>query len=361
MKPALKVLAPGLMTTVQDFGRPGYQRLGIPVSGALDPVSLRAVNLVLGNPPGMGALEIAYQGPTLLVEADSVRVALAGSISPVDILSGEGASGDQQIPPLQSVRLRNGQVLRVGGLSGIAIGYLAVEGGFNIAPALGSQSTYARAGLGGFAGRALRAGDLLPLRQARAVERDECMLSSLDRALPKRFRVVLGPQDDYFTDQGKRTLLESTYAVSPASDRMGMRLEGPTLEHGPKGYNIVSDGIAPGSIQVPGNGLPIVLLADRQTTGGYPKVATVISADLPALGRLAPGAKVAFEAVTINAAEAAHRQLASSLAAMPDLIVAVRRAATVDEAALLGSHLVSGMISAHDINTPEAPWNPPDS
>ena len=110
-------------------------------------------------------------------------------------------------------------------------------------------------------------------------------------------RVVLGPQDDHFTPAGLRTLLESTYTVSHASDRMGMRLEGPTLEHSAKGYNIVSDGIAPGSIQVPGNGLPIVLLADRQTTGGYPKIATVISADLPALGRMTPGAKIAFEAV----------------------------------------------------------------
>jgi biotin-dependent carboxylase-like uncharacterized protein len=361
MKPALKVLAPGLMTTVQDFGRPGYQRLGIPVSGALDPVSLRAANLVVGNPPGMGALEIVYQGPTLLVEADSVRVALAGGVAPVDILSDEGTPSDQRLPPLQSVRVRRGQVLRVRAPSGIAIGYLAVEGGFNIAPALGSQSTYARASLGGLAGRALRVGDLLPLRQAQAVEREERMLSSLDRALPKRFRVVLGPQDDYFTDQGKRTLLASIYTVSPASDRMGMRLEGPTLEHGPKGYNIVSDGIAPGSIQVPGNGLPIVLLADRQTTGGYPKIATVISADLPALGPLTPGAKIAFDAVTIDAAEAAHRQLASSLAAMPELIVAVRRAATVDEAALLDTNLVSGMISAHDTNTHEAHRDPPES
>jgi biotin-dependent carboxylase-like uncharacterized protein len=349
MRPALRVVAPGLMTTVQDLGRPGYQRLGIPVSGALDSVSLRAANLIVGNPPALGALEIAYQGPTLLVEADSVRVAYAGTSAAIDILAGEGASnGGQRLAPLQSALLRKGQRLRVGALAGGAVGYLAVEGGFDIAPVLGSQSTYARAGLGGLEGRALRAGDLLPLRQARAELREERMLPSLDLAPPRRFRVVLGPQDDYFSAQGQRTLLEGTYTVSPASDRMGMRLEGPVLEHSAKGNNIVSDGIAPGSIQVPGNGLPIVLLADRQTTGGYPKIATVISADIPALGRLTPGAKVAFEAVTADAAEAACRVLASRLAAMAEDIVPVRRAAAIDEAALLGTNLVSGMVNAHD-------------
>lgn len=347
MMPALRVVAPGLMTTLQDLGRPGYQRLGIPVSGALDVVSLRAANLVAGNPPGAGALEIAYQGPTLLVEADSVRVAFAGGSARIDILSDERTSSGQRFPSLQSFRLRKGQVVRVGALAGNAVGYLAVEGGFDIALVLGSQSTFARAGLGGIEGRALRAGDLLPLKQAQAEDREERMLPSLDLTLPKRFRVVLGPQADYFSEQGKQTLLESVYTVSPASDRMGMRLQGPTLEHA-KGYNIVSDGIAPGSIQVPGNGLPIVLLADRQTTGGYPKIATIISADVPALGRLAPGTAVAFEAVGIDVAEAAHRQLASSIAGLAEQIVAVRRAVAVDEAMLMGANLVSGMISAHD-------------
>ena len=143
------------------------------------------------------------------------------------------------------------------------------------------------------------------------------MLPTLDLAPPARFRVVLGPQDDYFTDRGAPNAARvSAYTVSPASDRMGMRLDGPALEHAPRGYNIVSDGIAPGSIQVPGNGLPIVLLADRQTTGGYPKIATVISADLPALGRLRPGATVGFEAVSMEDAEAARRELEARLAAL---------------------------------------------
>jgi biotin-dependent carboxylase-like uncharacterized protein len=347
MKPALHVVAPGLMTTLQDMGRRGYQHLGIPVSGALDPVALSAANALAGNPPQAGALEIAYHGPTLVVEAESARFAFAGGAAAIEALPGEGAARPTRIRPFQSVSLRRGEVLRVGGLSGSVVGYLAVEGGFDVAPVLGSQSTYARARLGGFDGRPLRAGDLLPLHQAQAKARAESMLPALDLAPPERIRVVLGPQDDHFTKRGRRTFLESTYTVSPASDRMGMRLDGAVLEHS-VGFNIVSDGIAPGSIQVPGNGLPIVLLADRQTTGGYPKIATVIAADLPALGRLAPGAKVAFAVVSVADAEAAHRRHAASLAQLPRQIVAARQQPALDETALLGANLVSGVISAHD-------------
>jgi biotin-dependent carboxylase-like uncharacterized protein len=347
MSAALNVLAPGLMTTLQDRGRPGYQRLGIPVSGALDVVSLCAANLLVGNALDVGALEIAYQGPTLAVQADSVRIAYVGGSAPVDVLAGTDEARARRVPPLHSVRLSRGQIVRIGALSDAAVGYLAVEGGFDVAPALGSQSTFARAGLGGFGGRALRTGDALPLRWPEVEEREERRLPSLDLAQPQRYRVVLGPQDDYFSERGRRTFLESVYTVSPASDRMGMRFDGPQLEHA-RGYNIVSDGIAPGSIQVPGNGLPIVLLADRQTTGGYPKIATVVSADMPALGRLMPGAKVAFEAIDVTAAEVLHRKLRSKIDVLSQRIVSVRPAAAIDETMLLASNLVSGMVNAHD-------------
>ena len=188
-------------------------------------------------------------------------------------------------------------------------------------------------------------GDLLPLCQARAAEADEVMLASLDLAPPPRFRIILGPQDDYFTAAALRLLTEASYTVTPASDRMGMRLDGPRLEHS-KGYNIVSDGIAPGTVQVPGNGLPIILLADRQTTGGYPKIATVISADLPALGRLTPGAVVRFAVVSIEAAEAERRRQAAELRSLGQRIVPLPRLAVVDEAALQRANLVSGMVDA---------------
>jgi biotin-dependent carboxylase-like uncharacterized protein len=315
------------------------------VSGALDPVCLQAANLLAGNHPGTGALEIAYQGPTLAVEADSVRIAAAGGQAAIDILAPDGSVG-QRLAPFESARLVRGQAARIGVLSGSAILYLAVEGGFAIPPVMGSQATLTRGGIGGFAGRALRAGDVLPLRQESAPEREEMMLPPLDLSPPERVRVVLGPQDDHFTPAGLATLLASTYTVSRASDRMGMRLEGPTLEHSAKGYNIVSDGIAPGSVQVPGNGLPIVLLADRQTTGGYPKVATVISADLPALGRMAPGARIAFAAVDVEAAEAAARALAKAVAGLPSRMVPVARRQAIDVGKLLAENLISGAVDA---------------
>ena len=344
MTAALRVISPGLMTTLQDLGRPGYQRLGIPVSGALDPISLRAANRIVGNPAATAALEIAYQGPVLAVEADSIRIALAGAGAPVDILDENDAA--RRIALLQSVRLVRGQRLRVGALAG-AVAYLAVEGGFAVEPMLGSRSTYTRAGIGGFAGRAVAIGDLLPLARQTVDDREERMLPLLDLASPARYRVVLGPQDDYFTEAAIRTLLDATYTVSPATDRMGMRLDGPKLEHA-KGFNIVSDGIAPGAIQVPGNGLPIVLLADRQTTGGYPKVAAVISADLPALGRLMPGAKVAFQAVGIDEAEAARRQMAALIADLEASVVPARHAGLIDDAKLMAANLVSGVVNARD-------------
>ncbi|HZT47755.1 MAG TPA: biotin-dependent carboxyltransferase family protein [Hyphomicrobiaceae bacterium] len=346
MTGALRVVAPGLMTTVQDLGRRGYQHLGVPVSGALDHVSLRAANLLVGNPAGTAALEIFYQGPTLAVEADSVRIALAGGAAPIDILAPDG--GSRRLAAFESARLVRGERLRIGPLTGSASAYLAVEGGFAIPPVLGSLSTLTRGGIGGFEGRALRSGDVLPLRLGAAPEREEIMLPPLHLAPPKRIRVVPGPQEDYFTPAGRATLLETTYTVSQASDRMGMRLDGPRLEHSEKGYNIVSDGTAPGSIQVPGNGLPIILLADRQTTGGYPKIATVISADLPALGRMMPGSRIAFAAVEIEAAEAAARELEAEIAALPSQIAPARRTAAIDEARLLAENLVSGVVSASD-------------
>lgn len=345
MTAALRVVAPGLMTTLQDAGRRGYQHLGVPVSGALDPVCLRCANLLAGNAPGMGALEIAYQGPVLAVEADSVRIACAGGQAPIDILAPDG-SARVRLAPFESARLVRGQSIKVGALSGSAILYLAVEGGFAVPPVMGSQSTLTRGGIGGFQGRALRAGDILPLNQPSAAEREEMMLPAPDLSPPKRVRVVLGPQDDHFTPAGLATLLGSPYTISRASDRMGMRLEGPTLEHSAKGYNIVSDGIAPGSIQVPGNGLPIVLLADRQTTGGYPKAATVISADLPALGRMSPGATVAFVAVDVDAAERAARELARAMAELASRMVAVVRRHAVDVDKLLAENLISGAVDA---------------
>jgi biotin-dependent carboxylase-like uncharacterized protein len=343
MMPALRVVAPGLLTTIQDFGRVGYQHLGVPVSGALDPVSLRAANLLVGNPPGIAALEVAYLGPTLTVEADDVRIAAVGANAAIDVLAEAGAPEGRRIEMMRSHRLRRGEAIRIGALTGAPVLYLAVEGGFDIAPVLGSLSTCIRAGIGGWQGRALIAGDRLPLWQPRAAERAEVRFEGIDLRPPARVRAIPGPQHDHFADEEIAAFFAGEYTVGPSADRMGMRLTGRPIRH-LKGFDIPSDGIAPGSIQIPGDGQPLVLLADRQTTGGYPKIATVISADLPALARLPIGARVGFEAVTIEAAETARAELVAWLAALAERIVPVD---AVDIAPRLYEHnLVSGFVDA---------------
>lgn len=346
MMPALHVLAPGLLTTVQDLGRVGYRHLGVPVSGALDPVSLRAANALVGNSAGAGALEVAYLGPTLAVDADDVRLSFVGARAAIDVLPNASAKSGKRIGTMRSICLRRGEAVRIGSLSGGAVLYVAVEGGFDIEPVLGSVSTYIRGGFGGWQGRALAAGDRLPLRQMRASDRAEGALDGLDLSQPARMRAVPGPQDDYFSSREIAAFFANEYTVCAGSDRMGMRLDGPPLEHA-RGYNITSDGIALGSVQVTGNGQPIVLLADGQTIGGYTKIATVISADLPALGRLPIGSKIAFERVGIEAAQALRRKLLADIEGIHDRIVPITRAGADVASMLLHNNLISGVVDAH--------------
>ncbi len=340
MSALLKVIAPGLQTTVQDLGRVGHQRLGIPVSGALDTTALRAANIVAGNAPGTAGLEMAMAGPTLEVMADSVRVAVAGGTTELQITTGDGET--RRVPPLQSIRLVRGERVRIGGIAGSAVAYLAIEGGLELPPFLGSLSTYVRGGFGGLEGRALREGDLLPLAAPGAPERPDVRLGGLPLLPLSRVRVVLGPQHEDFTAEALERLVATDYTVTREADRMGLRLDGAKLDH-VKGHNIVSDGIAPGAIQVPGNGLPIVLLADRQSSGGYPKIATVASADLPGLGRVSPGAKLRFEVVPVAAAEAARRELEGLIAGLGARLEAVG-GGEMDTAKLMSHNLISGVV-----------------
>ena len=333
----IKVIRPGINVTIQDKGRPGTQHLGVPVSGVLDPIAMRLSNALAGNPDDICVLEIALVGPTLEVEADSVRVALAGTRGQIEVL------GDQitRLPAHQSIRFARGQRFRVGTLTDTANAVLAVEGGFSVASLYGSKSTYKRAAIGGHAGRALVEGDRLPLGRNAVEGRGELQLFSdnyLDEEGP--LRVIMGPQDDYFTDAALRNFLERPYTITRESDRMGMRLQGPLLEHS-RGYNIVSDGIVTGAVQVPGNGSPIILLADHQTTGGYPKIATVISADLPRLGRAQPGDIINFEEVNIEAAEEARRVQEVMVSELIDTMVPA--GAWLDKTALYSENLISGI------------------
>ena len=341
----LHVLAPGLLTTIQDLGRPRYQSLGIPVGGALDPFSLRAANALVGNAPGVGALEVAYVGPTLAIGADEVRLSFVGAQAAIDVFPDEASSIGRRIGMMRSVRLHRGEVVHIGSLTDGAVLYVGVEGGFDIEPVLGSVSTYLRGSIGGWQGRALAEGDRLPLRRNSASARGDFQFVDLDLTPPDRFRVIVGPQNDYFSDATMEMFFSSAYTIGAGADRMGMRLEGPCLEHC-RPLNFTSDGIAPGSIQVPGNGQPIVLLADRQTVGGYPKIATVISADLPALGRMPTGSKIRFAPITVEAAEAARRKFVADVDALPGKIVPVDWDSGDLTPKLFDSNLVGGVVDA---------------
>jgi biotin-dependent carboxylase-like uncharacterized protein len=345
MTPALRIISPGLSTTIQDVGRSGFQRLGVSVSGALDPVSLHAANALAGNPGNTGVLEALYVGPTFAVDTDDTRLAFVGADAVIEIIDDADARGGEIIPTMRSIRVRRGQVIRVGSLKKGATLYIAVEGGFAVEPALGSVSTDSRGRMGGWQGRPLLEGDVIPLRRATASDRDEYLIDGLDLAAPRRFRAVLGPQSDNFSDQEIERFFASEYTVSAGSNRMGMRLEGQAIGH-LRGFNIVSDAIATGSIQVPGSGQPIVLLADHQTTGGYPKIATVISADLPALGRLPIGSKVSFAPVTVEEAAAARRELAATVDGIAGTMVRLSIPAIAVAERLLECNLISGVQDA---------------
>lgn len=344
--PALEVISPGLFTTLQDRGRAGFQELGMPVAGALDMLGLAMANALCGNPPETAALEIRYLGPTLLAAAERVRVALAGPIQ-AEMLPADGGA-PRPVPAYASVTLRRGDRLRTGTTGGAAVAYLAVAGGFDLPPFMGSLSTYTRAALGGLDGRALREGDRLPLHPGAAAATPDLMLDA--KAAEALYgdgpvRVVLGPQDDRFTPEGIETFLAQAYVVTQEADRMGVRLDGPAIAH-VRGADIASEGIANGAIQVPGNGKPIILLADRQTTGGYTKIATVISADLPRLGRVRPGEELRFTAVAVAEAEALRRAQTERLARLLQGVAPRPADGGLDLEALYRENLISGAVDA---------------
>jgi biotin-dependent carboxylase-like uncharacterized protein len=306
----LEVATPGPFTTIQDLGRIGYQDVGVPRSGPIDRVSLALANALVGNPPDAPCLEILLQGPTLKVLAESVRVALAGCGAALEVRS----ANPRRIGAGQSVRLVRGEVLKIGSFGDSVCGYLAIEGGLAVPRVLGSASTYVRGGIGGFHGRRLQPRDVLDLKLGAVGEGPERALARpLDLRLNDPIRVVLGPQTDYFTDVAMRTFLSSDYVVSTQADRMGYRLQGPVVAH-KAGYDIVSDGIVTGSVQVPGSGQPIVLMVDNQTTGGYPKIATVISADVPLVARRRPGRTIRFVEVDVVEAERLRKEQETALA-----------------------------------------------
>jgi 5-oxoprolinase (ATP-hydrolysing) subunit C len=351
MTASIEISAPGALAMVQDLGRIGWRRFGVPRAGALDPAWLRIANALAGNAEDAPAIEFFVAGPTLKALDAPVQLAFAGDFP----LTLTRASGRTMLESWRSVTLLPGDTLRVGQPRSGRVGYVAAAG-LTVAPVLGSASTYARARLGGFNGRALVAGDRLQVAAVPAPGPHSIAPERVLRAPPATaagsIRVVLGPQDDFFDAATLAAFVAAEYRVSRDADRMGVRLEGPALKHRPdKGAEIVSDATVPGSIQVPGNGLPIVLLADGQTAGGYPKIATVVSADLPRLATAAVGASIRFEAVSVAQAEelACGREVEVRLQLAA--IVPLTLFEGIDLDAIYGANLVSGMIDALNLDS----------
>lgn len=304
MSAGFDVIKAGVHTTLQDFGRIGLRAIGVPGSGALDPDALRLVNLLVQNPPGTGALEMLYSGSTLMLTGGDARIAIGGAEAVIETPQ----RSTRVLPAWHSTLMRAGEKLRVGVISGTTAAYLAVDGGFDIPPTLGSVATSVRAGLGGYNGRILRARDRLPLNLSVPARRAErCYVEPPVLQSPAIVRVCLGPHADTFLPDSIKLFLASTHTVSQSSDRIGLRLDGAVLRHRTS-YDLLSEGIPPGSIQVPGSGQPILLLADHPTVGGYPRIATVISADVPAAGRLRIGGAFKFAAVDDAEARRARQE-----------------------------------------------------
>ena len=294
---SITVLNPGLLTTVQDLGRVGYQQFGVSVSGVMDPRATTIANILVDNPDGEAVLECTMMGPHLQFNKANVIAITGGDL---------GATLDgQPVQTYRAIKVEAGQVLRFTAPKKGCRAFIAFAGGLDIPEVMGSRSTYMKAKIGGFKGRKLEKGDEIGFRAPAPELRNLNLRSMAPEFVPRAeytVRVVLGPQDDYFTDAGIQTFLSEVYTVTPEFDRMGCRLEGAAIQH-KDGGDIISDGIAFGAIQVPSAGKPIIMLGDRQTTGGYTKIANVISADFRILAQLKTGDKVRFEKVSVKAAQ----------------------------------------------------------
>ncbi len=314
---ALRIEQSGLLTTVQDRGRPGYYAVGIPQGGAMDQESAQAANKLVGNSAAEAVLECTYTGPSFTVDAPTT-IAVAGADVPLLV------NGQEQ-PPWTRIELAEGDAVRFGVLRAGARFYLAVRGGVDVPEVLGSRSTYAIGRLGGLDGRKLEAGDVVPVGEPTGLLPSvEEIPASHRPALggPLELRIVWGLYDHLLTDEGRRRLVEEEWKLTPVADRMGLRFEGPGVEWvereqpfgaGSDPSNIVDAGYAVGSIQIPGGTQPIVLHRDAVSGGGYAMVGTVISADMDLLARATPGTATRFRAVSLEEALEARRERAERL------------------------------------------------
>ncbi len=293
----IRVLKPGMLTTVQDLGRTGYQSQGFSVAGVMDVRSFKIANLLVDNPENEPVLEFTLIGPTLEFTSDTIIAITGGDFNPT--INGEPA------PMYTAIYMHKGDILKFGSAVTGSRGYISFSSYLKVPTVMGSRCTNMKSSIGGFKGRKLQADDYimfrikrryLPFFLSRTLKPDEMDQEQVT------LRVVMGPQDHMFTKQGIQTFLNSAYTVTNEFDRMGCRLDGPFIAS-KSGSDIISDGICFGSVQVPSHGKPIILLADRQTTGGYAKIATVITADLPRAAQMRPGNTVRFMPVSVEQAQ----------------------------------------------------------
>ena len=334
----LEIVSPGAFASLQDSGRHGFRRIGVPWAGVLDRRLMRIANALAGRDEAAPVIECFDGGLHVVAHGGAVKLAVAGDA----VVEVDGPDGRRQLAPWRSVTIADGEALRVRKMGSGRIAMVAIVG-LELPAVMGSASTYVRAGLGGVDGRALAAGTRLALSDADAWGSDH-VLTQPPAADERPIRLVPGPQADHFSAAALEALVGGDYRVTTEADRMGIRLEGARLEH-TAAAEIVSDATVPGSIQVPGAGQPIVLLADAQTAGGYPKIATVITADLGRLAALRPGQTLRFATVTAaegaqiaRAAEAETRALIAAIRPLP--------ADGIDLVALYTGNLVDGVVHA---------------
>jgi len=310
----IRILKAGMMTTVQDLGRTGYQSQGFSVAGVMDVRSFKIANLLLDNPENEAVLEFTLIGPTLEFTSSTIIAITGGDFQPT--INGEPA------PMYTAIYINKGDILKFGSARTGSRGYVAFSSYLDVPVVMGSRCTNMKSSIGGFKGRKLQADDFIRFR----IKRRYLPFFLSRKLTPDNFeddgatlRVVMGPQDEMFSKQGIETFLNEEYTVTSDFDRMGCRLEGPFIAP-KKASDIISDGIAFGSIQVPAHGKPIILLADRQTTGGYAKIATVASVDIPKLVQRKTDHKIRFKAITVQEAQKLYRKELKELDEMRNII-----------------------------------------
>ncbi len=306
---SIQVLRPGLMTTIQDLGRYGFQKFGVLVGGAMDQHSLRIANLLVGNKEGEGALEVNLFGTTLQFNEDTLIAITGGDL--------QASIDGIKAPTWRPLLIRSGEVLTFTSAIKGCRAYIAFAGGIQVPEVMGSKSTYIRAQIGGFYGKALQKGDRFECGMMN--ERNEAIFSQLQKCSghvawsvnghpfvnmnqARTIRVLRGTEYEYFDKDSQQTLFQETYEITSQADRMGYRLEGPPLTLN-EPLELLSEGVTYGTIQIPPNGKPIILMADRQTTGGYPKIGQVISTDLAHLAQFQPLDEIKFKEVSMEEAE----------------------------------------------------------